>query len=101
MGRPYRLAFGVLRPLKRLRGTRLDVFGWDRDRRMERALIDEYRGLIESMIGDAGPFSYETRVRLARSAMAIKGYGPVKEANVARWHHEIEEIRLGALGVPA
>jgi indolepyruvate ferredoxin oxidoreductase len=101
LGRPYHLAFGVLRPLKRLRGTRLDVFGWDRDRRMERALIDEYRGLVEELIGGPEPLPYETRVRLTRSAMAIKGYGPVKEANVERWHHEIEEIRLGALGVPA
>ena len=99
LGRPYRVAFGLLRPLKRLRGTRFDVFGWDRDRRMERALIDEYRGLIEQMIGDSGALSYEIEVGIARSAMSIKGYGSIKEASVERWNDEIRKIR--AVGTPA
>jgi indolepyruvate ferredoxin oxidoreductase len=101
LGRPYRLAFAVLRPLKRLRGTRFDVFGWDRDRRMERALIEEYCGLIEQMTGDSGALSYETEVAVARSAMSIKGYGSIKEASVERWSDGIREIRRGAVSAPA
>lgn len=46
MGKPYELAFRALRRIKRLRGTPFDVFGWDRDRRAERAVIEEYEQLI-------------------------------------------------------
>jgi len=101
MGWPYRLAFGVLRPMKRLRGTPFDVFGWDRDRRMERALIDEYRGLIEEMTAGWGALSYETGVRIARSPMMIKGYAAIKDAAVERWHDEIREIRQDVVVTPA
>jgi indolepyruvate ferredoxin oxidoreductase len=92
LGRPYRVMFGVLRPLKRLRGTRLDVFGWDRDRRLERALIDEYRGLIEQMIAEPGALPYEAEVALARSALSIKGYASIKEAAVERWRDEVRQM---------
>jgi indolepyruvate ferredoxin oxidoreductase len=101
LGRPYRLGFGVLRPLKRLRGTPFDVFGWDRDRRLERALITEYGGLIDEMIRSWGERSYEEAVRIARSAMAIKGYAAVKEAAVARWRDEVTALQRDAVAAPA
>jgi indolepyruvate ferredoxin oxidoreductase len=87
---PYRLAFGVLHRMRRLRGTPFDVFGWDRDRRTERAVIEEYRRLIDEVI-PAVP--YEAAVRIAGSAMSIKGYGPIKEAAVAAWREHVAELR--------
>ena len=76
--------------MKRLRGTPLDVFGWDPDRRTERALITEYERLIDQ--GAATALPYETLVALAGSAMSIKGYGPVKEASVAAWRARVAEL---------
>ncbi len=46
MGKPYELGFRALRRMKGLRGTPFDVFGWDRDRRTERAVVDEYEQLV-------------------------------------------------------
>jgi indolepyruvate ferredoxin oxidoreductase len=86
MATPYRLAFGVLHRMRRLRGTPFDVFGWDRDRRTERALIEEYRRLVDEVV-PAVP--YDAAVRIAESAMSIKGYGPVKEAAVAAWREHV------------
>jgi indolepyruvate ferredoxin oxidoreductase len=91
LGTPYAVAFGVLRPMKRLRGTRADIFGADRDRRLERQLIAEFEQLIMSAIADDMP--YGDLVRLAGSAMAIKGYGPVKEAAAASWRAEVARLR--------
>ena len=88
LGRPYQLMFGVLRRMKRVRGTPFDPFGWDRDRRLERTLIAEYRELVKNALDAAGP-SYEAKVELARSPMSIKGYGPVKEEAVRRWRGEL------------
>jgi indolepyruvate ferredoxin oxidoreductase len=41
-------AFGVLAKFKGLRGTALDVFGYTAERKMERALIGEYRETVSS-----------------------------------------------------
>jgi indolepyruvate ferredoxin oxidoreductase len=93
MGRPYEVAFHALRKLKRLRGTPLDVFGWDRDRRTERALIDEYERLVADTIDPEAGLSYEDQVAVASSALEIKGYGPIKEAAVDRWHEHVAQLR--------
>jgi len=78
-----------LRGMRRLRGTPFDVFGWDRDRRAERALIAEY----ERLIGEAvGTLPYETLLSVAESVMSIKGYGPVKEAAMTAWRSRTAEL---------
>jgi indolepyruvate ferredoxin oxidoreductase len=93
LGTPYALAFRVLRPMRRVRGTPLDVFGWDRDRRTERAVIAEYERLMDEAIAAQTP--YQTLVQLAESAQSIKGYGPIKEAAVDAWR-----VRTAELGAP-
>lgn len=87
MGKPYELAFRALRRMKGLRGTPLDVFGWDRDRRMERKLIDEYEQLVNDALERGA--SYDDLVDLANSPMTIKGYGPIKERAVAAWRERV------------
>ena len=84
--------------MKRLRGTPLDVFGWDRDRRMERALIAEYEQLIEESLHSADALPYEELVRYAESAISIKGYGPIKERAVAGWRTQVGELRRQRAG---
>jgi indolepyruvate ferredoxin oxidoreductase len=86
----YALGFRALRPMKRLRGTPLDFFGWDRDRRTERAIIGEYERLIERTIAAGMP--YELLVQLAESALSIKGYASVKEAAVDAWRARVAEL---------
>ncbi len=95
LGTSYAAGFRVLRRMRRLRGTPFDVFGWDRDRRMERALVHEYRRLVEQSIVDAS-LSYEDRVALAESALAVKGYAQVKERSVARWRAQLGHVRQAA-----
>ena len=88
----FALVFMLLRSLKRLRGTPLEVFGWDRDRQLERALIAEYRQRIEVALADAAQ-PYAANVELARSALAIKGYGPVKERSIAAWRTHVAALK--------
>jgi indolepyruvate ferredoxin oxidoreductase len=87
---PYAAAFRVLRPLRRLRGTRADLFGLDPDRRTERALIAEYEQLITA----SADLPYETRVELANSPLSIRGYGPIKERAVATWRESLSHTAL-------
>jgi indolepyruvate ferredoxin oxidoreductase len=81
-------------------GTPFDVFGWDTDRRTERAVIGEYERLMDEAIAGALPdqtrahqaLPYETLVRLAESAQSINGYGPIKEAAVTAWRAQVSEL---------
>lgn len=92
--------FGALRHMKRLRGTPFDFFGSDAERRLERAIADEY----EAKIGEGlGGLDYDRLVELAASPAMVKGYGPVKERNIARWRERTAELvsRCPVEAVPA
>jgi indolepyruvate ferredoxin oxidoreductase len=87
----YAMLFVVLRLMKPVRGTAFDVFGWDRDRRLERKVIEEYRQLVGKIL-ELGSVPYASRVELAASALAIKGYDSVKERSVAAWRVRVAEL---------
>ena len=96
-GRPAKRAFGawmlsamgLLRHGRLLRGTALDPFGRTEERRMERALIGEYRAGVERWLEGLSPATHGRACAWAEAAAGIKGFGPVKAANVAetraRW----------------
>jgi indolepyruvate ferredoxin oxidoreductase len=82
-------AMGLLRHGKALRFTPVDPFGRTEERRMERALIEEYRAGIAAMLPKLSPATHATICDWAEAAAGIKGFGPVKARNVektrARW----------------
>ncbi|AOW15133.1 indolepyruvate ferredoxin oxidoreductase [Hydrogenophaga crassostreae] len=82
-------AFGWLAKFKGLRGTALDVFGYTDERRTERALIAEYRTAIEGLLSDLDAGNLALALDIARVPDLIKGYGHVKDRNLAaarsRW----------------
>jgi indolepyruvate ferredoxin oxidoreductase len=93
MGKPYAFAFRLLRRMKHLRGTPFDPFGRDPDRRLERAVAQDYERMVCKALGE---LPYDRMVELAASAGQVKGYGPVKERNVAAWRARVADLRYGA-----
>ena len=85
-------AMGVLRHGKRLRGTPLDPFGRTEERRQERALIVQFEKLIDEMLNLLTPENHDTAVELAKVPMNIRGYGPVKEANIEKANAQQAEL---------
>ena len=77
-------AFRVLAKLRRWRGTRLDIFGRTEDRRTERRLIGEYEAVIEEITSRLSPANHPTAVELAALPLEIRGFGHIKQANLAR-----------------
>ena len=57
--------FNLLTKMKTVRGTPLDLFGYANVRRTERALIGEYRTLIEDALATLSPDTYQRAVQLA------------------------------------
>jgi len=91
-GRPQKREFGpwilrafrVLAPLKVLRGTPFDAFGYSAERRMERALIRQYEADMAEVLPRLDAATRDAIVALAELPLSIRGFGPVKDANAAK-----------------
>jgi indolepyruvate ferredoxin oxidoreductase len=78
-----RSAFGLLARLKGLRGTALDVFGHTAERRMERALIEQYTQCIDELLRGLNAAKLPLAAEITRIPEEIRGFGHVKERHVA------------------
>ena len=98
-GRPIKRRFGpwmlpALRMLakgRRLRGTALDPFGYLAERREERALIRDYRALVERLLAHLTAETLPTAVAVAAAAERIRGFGPVKAKAIAAYRKDLSE----------
>lgn len=106
MGMKEKLSLGAwsqrpmsaLAKMKKLRGTRFDPFGHNEIRRTERALIVEYRELVDTMLdalrtGRVGDDRRPALVTLAQLPDMVRGYEGVKMRNVERYHAEMARMR--------
>lgn len=89
-GRPRKMTFGPwifpllgsLAKLKGLRGMWLDPFGWVRERRLERRLIDDYESTIHEILSALSPERLDIAVEIASLPEEIRGFGLIKEAAI-------------------
>ena len=77
-------AFRLLAPLRRLRGTPLDLFGYTAERRRERADIADYEALVERLLPRLGEADYATLRELLELPLQLRGFGHVKDRNRAQ-----------------
>jgi len=103
-----RWVFRALAPLKVLRGTPFDPFGYTAERRTERALVGEYLQRIEALLSGPSGLSAGTldhAVAVAEVPQQIRGYGHVKLASLvtarAQWARLDADLALSvAAGRP-
>ena len=75
--------FGLLAKMRFLRGTPFDPFGRTVERRMERRLIEEYFETAEELLAGLRAENLGLAVEIASIPEQIRGYGHVKQRNVA------------------
>jgi indolepyruvate ferredoxin oxidoreductase len=96
VGRGMQLAFRLLAPLKVLRGGPLDVFGYTQERREERALVDEYRAALASILPLLTVHNRDAAAAFARVPEHIRGYGHVKARHLVaarlQWAERLAEF---------
>ncbi len=88
-GRPAKLEFGpwlmsglrALAKMRGLRGTPFDLFRFSKDRRLDRQEQADYEQTLETILERLTPDNHPAAVELAGLAAAVRGFGPVKEAN--------------------
>ena len=89
-------AFRILAPLKFLRGTAWDPFGFILERKAERALAREYRAVVQAFLPQLSSNNFDEALAFATLPEGIRGFGHVKarlgaqvrpqwEAGAARW----------------
>lgn len=89
-GRPRKIAFGrwifkilpVFAKMKFLRGTALDPFGFQADRRQERQLILDFEQLADEICQTLKRENYGLAIDLFQNLTRIRGYGEIK-------HHQM------------
>lgn len=99
-GRPLKKEYGpgmlrmmrVLARLKFLRGTPLDPFKGNAERKMERALIKQYEADMAEVLPRLTPDTSDAIAALAALPLDIRGFGPVKQANEAKAAKRREEL---------
>jgi indolepyruvate ferredoxin oxidoreductase len=77
-------AFRLLARMRRLRGTAFDIFGYTRERRMERQLIADYEAVVGELGGVLSVDNHALAVEIASLPEQIRGFGPIKQCNVER-----------------
>jgi indolepyruvate ferredoxin oxidoreductase len=90
--------FRALRAMRRLRGTAADPFGRTRLRRMERALVAEYDGLVAEALELLGPETAADVLAIAELPDVVRGYEDVKVRSVERFRGQASGLLL-QLGV--
>lgn len=93
-------AFRALHAARGLRGTRLDVFGYARVRKVERALVGEYRRAVDTALGRLDASTVDAVVALAELPDVVRGYEDIKLARVAEFRTRTRSA-LEALAAPA
>ncbi|MEM9197032.1 MAG: indolepyruvate ferredoxin oxidoreductase family protein [Pseudomonadota bacterium] len=110
-GRPKKTQFGPwmfwalkrMAGAKRWRGTWLDLFSRTEERRMERALIDQYFADMADILARVDPATRDAAIALAELPLTIRGFGHVKKANADTAALRRDELLavLRAGGAPA
>ncbi|WP_157248233.1 indolepyruvate ferredoxin oxidoreductase family protein [Nonomuraea typhae] len=93
--------FRLLRAARKLRGTRFDPFGGPRVRRVERALIPEYRQLMARALERLNQETADQVAAIAALPDLIRGYEDIKLARVAEFRERAAQALAElAAGVP-
>jgi indolepyruvate ferredoxin oxidoreductase len=90
-GHPRKIKFGpwmghvfkLLAGMKGLRGTAFDPFGRTEERRTERALIQDYRQMVERLLEKLTAQNLPLAVEIAKLPEHIRGFGHVKQRHLA------------------
>ncbi|TIX89843.1 indolepyruvate ferredoxin oxidoreductase family protein [Rhizobium sp. P44RR-XXIV] len=106
-GRPKKREFGawilpllrIMAPMKRLRGTALDPFGYMAERRGERRLIAEYEAIAGRVLAGLRNDNETEALAILSLFDEIRGFGPVKEEAARKVMAGIAD-RLQAYEVP-
>ncbi|GLY42893.1 pyruvate ferredoxin/flavodoxin oxidoreductase [Amycolatopsis sp. NBRC 101858] len=93
LGAWFKPVFRVLVALRRVRGTRLDFFGYAHVRKVERELVTEYRSVVAESLATLRLENAHLVVKIATLPDGIRGYESIKLGNVENYRRELVATR--------
>ncbi|MFD5809788.1 indolepyruvate ferredoxin oxidoreductase family protein [Rhodococcus aetherivorans] len=85
-------ALRILAKGRRLRGTRLDPFGYAHVRKVERALLAHYTATVDRLAADLDAATYDRAVQVAALPDTVRGYEDVKLRSVEQYRARLAEL---------
>jgi indolepyruvate ferredoxin oxidoreductase len=82
-------AFKVLRRMKRLRGTKLDPFGYAEVRKVEREMIPEFESALDTLAERLSPTNLDEAVAIASLPDQVRGYEDIKLRRAEPYRDEL------------
>lgn len=95
LGPWFSVVYVALRAARKVRGTRLDLFGYTRMRRLERELVDDYIRVIDELGNALRTDNHAAAVEVASAPDVVRGYEHVKLANVDEYNARLTSLRSG------
>jgi indolepyruvate ferredoxin oxidoreductase len=92
LGPWFRPAFRSLVAMRRLRGTAFDPFGRTEVRKVERALVAEYRDAITQLADGLTIGNHALAVEIAGLPDMVRGYEEIKLGNVAAYRERMAKL---------
>ncbi|MBM3468688.1 MAG: indolepyruvate ferredoxin oxidoreductase family protein, partial [Alphaproteobacteria bacterium] len=84
--------FKVLAKAKRVRGTIFDIFGYTKERRMERQMLIDFEIAIGKLLVRLTPKNHIIACQIAALPQSVRGYGHVKYRNLKACHEAEEKL---------
>lgn len=85
-------AFKILAKLKKLRGTKLDIFGYTAERKMERQLIQYFEEALHAMLPRLSADNIDLATQISESFQQVRGFGHVKLKNYQETMQKVEKL---------
>ncbi len=85
--------FPLLAGLRGLRGTPFNLFGYQHERRVERRLLRDYEGLIDTVIDRLDASNSDAAAKLLAYPERIRGYGYVKALSIEEVQKDLPQLR--------
>ncbi|MFC9359290.1 indolepyruvate ferredoxin oxidoreductase family protein [Rhodococcus sp. NPDC057014] len=92
LGPKSHMALKVLAKGKRLRGTKLDPFGYAHVRKVERQLLADYTDLLHRIADHLDGETYDAAVAVAALPDMVRGYEEVKMRNVELYRDKLRDL---------
>ena len=90
LGPWFKPAFVGLRAMRRVRHTKLDLFGYSKVRRVERELARQYAEVVDGLATRLTAENLDAAAALAALPDMVRGYEHIKLNNVATYEVELE-----------
>ncbi len=91
-------AFWLLRAMRRIRGTPLDVFGWAHVRHVEREMIPEYIAAIDALLAMITADNLAEVVAIAALPDKVRGYEHLKMERATAYRAELARRQSALTG---